>query len=161
MASTTIAGFASGIIVALAIMAGLSAGTESAQAVLSGIVVVALVEGFSDAYSEYLSQKTEGSKGIKEVWKESIILFSTKFFIILQFILPFIILPAVGDATQFAIFWGLFILSIISGYIAKQQETKRIIRSMTLYVVAAILIVTITYFAGDLVQFIFTVFGIS
>ena len=161
MASTTIAGFASGTIVALAIMAGLSAGTDSLRAVLSGIVVVALVEGFSDAYSEYLSQRAESDKRIRDVWKESAILFFTKFLIILQFILPFILLPAITDATQFAIFWGLIIISIMSGYIAKRQETKRVIRTIALYVAVAAIIVTITYFAGDLVEFLFTVFGIA
>ncbi|HUY00146.1 MAG TPA: hypothetical protein VMV49_11365 [Candidatus Deferrimicrobium sp.] len=159
MASTSIAGFASGIIVALAIMVGLSAGTQTTQAVMSGIVVVAFVEGFSDAFSEYLSQKTEGNLSIRTVWKEAAELFATKFIIIIQFIFPFILLPLV-DATQFAIFWGLFILSIISGYIARQQEKRRIIRTMALYVVAAIIIIYITYNAGNLVAFIFSLIGI-
>lgn len=155
MGSTTIAGFASGIIVALAIMVGLSSGTQTIQAVISGIIVVAFVEGFSDAFSEYLSQRTEGKRAIRTVWREASVLFSTKFLIIVQFIFPFILLE-LADATQFAIFWGLFLVSIISGYIARQQETKRIIRTMLLYVTAAVIIVVITYNVGDLVNFIFS-----
>ena len=158
MASATIQGFASGIIVTLAIMVGLSAGTEVAETVIKGIVVIAFVEGFSDAFSEYLAQRTEKEHAIRTVWKEASVLFGTKFLIICHFIFPFTFLPLV-DATQFSVFWGLFILSIISGYIARQQERRRIIRTMVLYVVAAIIIVTITYFVGDLVAFIFSIWG--
>ena len=160
MSSTSIAGLASGIIVALAIMVGLSSGTQTVIAVMSGIVVVAFVEGFSDAFSHYLSRRTEGHLQIRTIWKEAIILFGTKFLIIIQFIFPFILLD-LGDATQFAIFWGLFILSIVSGYIARQQHTRRIVRTMALYVVAAILIIYITYNAGNLVAFIFHLLGLT
>lgn len=160
MGSTLIAGFAAGIIVALAIMVGLSTGSETQLVVVNGIVIVALVEGFSDAFSEYLSTRTEKTHAIRTVWKEAAVLFTTKFFIILHFIIPFMIFPNLVDATYFAIFWGLFIISIMSGYIAKQQENKRVIRTMALYVTAAIIIVTITYFAGDLVEHLFRFLGI-
>ncbi|NVM55002.1 MAG: hypothetical protein HWN66_14955 [Candidatus Helarchaeota archaeon] len=159
MASTTIAGFSSGIIVMLSIMVGLMAGTQLSQAVISGIAVVAFVEGFSDAFSEYLSQRTEKEHAIKTIWKEAFIIFLTKFGIIFQFILPFLFLPLL-DATYFSIFYGLFILSVLSGHIARQQEKRRIIRTMLLYDIAAIIIMTITYFVGDLVAFIFSLLGI-
>lgn len=155
MVSATIQGLTSGIIVALAIMVGLSSGTDNIVAVISGIVVVAFVEGFSDAFSEYLSRRTDSSRKTREVFKDSFVVFSTKAIIIMQFILPFIFLTLI-EATQFAIFWGLFILSIVSGYIARQQINRRIVRTMVIYVTAAIIIITITYFIGDLVAYIFS-----
>ncbi|MHA1651373.1 MAG: hypothetical protein ACTSYB_14370 [Candidatus Helarchaeota archaeon] len=163
MGSTTVAGFASGIIIALAIMVGMSAAVTTTHAVISSIVVVAFVEGFSDSFSEYLSQRTDKSRTIKEVWKATAILFGTKFVIIIQFIWPFLLFPLdrISEATQFAVFWGLLILSVLSGYIAKQQENKTVIRTMALYIVASIIIVTITYYAGDLVGFIFSLLGIA
>ncbi len=160
MVSATIQGLASGIIVALAIMVGLSSGTEAKVVVLSGIVVVAFVEGFSDAFSEYLSQRTDHTVKTRKVWKEASIVFATKAAIILQFILPFLFLSKIEEATQFAIFWGLFILSIVSGHIARQQVNRRIVRTMVLYVGAAIIIITITYFIGDFVAYIFFLLGI-
>ncbi|NVM29515.1 MAG: hypothetical protein HWN65_11805 [Candidatus Helarchaeota archaeon] len=155
MVSATIQGLASGIIVALAIMVGLSSGTEAILVVLSGIVVVAFVEGFSDAFSEYLSRRTDSTHKTRQVWKEASIVFATKTAIIMQFIIPFMFLTLI-EATQFAVFWGLFVLSILSGYIAKQQVNRRVVRTMVIYVVAAIIIITITYFIGDLVAYIFS-----
>ena len=155
MVSATIQGLTSGIIVALAIMVGISSGTGDMVAVISSIVVIAFVEGFSDAFSEYLARRTDSSRQTREVWKDAFIVFTTKALIIMQFIIPFIFLP-LDEATQFAIFWGLFILSIVSGYIARQQIKRNIVRTMVIYVVAAIIIITITYFIGDLVAYIFS-----
>ena len=163
MVSATIQGFASGIIVALAIMVGLSSGTETWGVVLSGVVVIAFVEGFSDAFSEYLSRRTDETQRTRSVFKDAFIVFGTKTAIILQFLFPFIILPReqLTEATQFAIFWGLFILSIMSGYIARKQVNRRVVRTMSIYLGAAIIIITITYFIGDLIVYIFWLLGVG
>ncbi|MFX1298889.1 MAG: hypothetical protein ACFFD2_29020 [Promethearchaeota archaeon] len=164
MGSTVVAGFASGIIVTLGIMMGLMAGTQEQIAVISGISVVALVEGFSDSFGEYLSQRTEKKFTIKTVWKEAILTFGAKFIIVFQFVFPFLLVPhilSLIEATKFCIFYGIFVLSILGGYIARQQEKRRIIRTMILYNLAAIIVMIITYFAGDLISFIFQLLGLK
>ncbi len=158
MVSRFIAGLSAGIIVTLGIMVGLMSGTQAAEAVLSGIVVVAIVESASDAFGEYLGHRTDKSYSTAQVWKTALKAFMAKLLIIVQFVFPFIFLP-LEEAVKFSIFYGLYILSIVSGYVARQTDSRKVIRTILLYDIVAILLMVITYYIGDLIAYLFSVFG--
>jgi hypothetical protein len=88
MKARVISGFASGIITALGLMVGLQSGTQSQHAVLGGIIILALADAFSDGYGEYLAERTENIQSTWQVWKASLVAFSSVFFCIVQFIIP-------------------------------------------------------------------------
>ncbi len=163
MASQTIAGSSSGIIAALGILVGLFAGTmdlsavDAVLAVVTAIVIVAVADAFASGFGVFLAHRTDPNISYGQAWKASLKMFASKFFIIVQFIIPFLIWP-LFDATIVSIVYGLILLGFISSYLAKKQEKKKIYPTILFYLLASTIIMTITYFIGYLIAYIFALF---
>ncbi|MCK4967934.1 MAG: hypothetical protein KAS12_02670 [Candidatus Aenigmarchaeota archaeon] len=141
-------GLTSGVITTLGMISGLSAAEFSKIVVITGIIVLAFADGLSDAVGIHLSEESEttlqGEKvhNQKEIWLTTLFVFISKVIFALTFIIPFLIfMPRM--ALLISIVWGIFLLTILSFYIAKTNQEKPfkiIIEHITL--VFAVIIVT-------------------
>ena len=105
-------GITSAAITTLGLIVGLEAATSSLKVVLSGILTIAIADAFSDALGIHISQESQDSNTIKEVWAATVATFFAKFLFALTFAVPFLLLP-ISQAVFVDIVWGVFILSLI------------------------------------------------
>jgi vacuolar iron transporter family protein len=140
-------GLTSGIITTLGMMIGLHSGTHSKLAVLGGILTIAIADAFSDALGIHISEESENVHSNREVWESTIATFCAKLVFALTFVVPVILLK-LQNAMIVSVLWGLFILGIISFWMAKEQKNK------PLHVIGehwaiALLVVFITHYVGE------------
>jgi VIT1/CCC1 family predicted Fe2+/Mn2+ transporter len=114
-------GLTSGIITTLGLIVGLNAGTHSQLAVIGGILTIAIADAFSDALGIHISEESEGKHTEKEIWQSTASTFLSKFVFASTFIIP-VLLFNLSTAIIISIIWGLFLLSIFSFQMAKQQK---------------------------------------
>ncbi|MCA9408046.1 MAG: hypothetical protein H6755_05400 [Candidatus Omnitrophica bacterium] len=114
-------GMMSGIITTLGLMVGLNAGTESKQAVLGGIIIIAVADAFSDALGIHISEEAENVHTAKEVWLSTVSTFFSKFLFSSLFILP-VILFELKRAVFVSIGFGFSLIVTISFLLAKEQK---------------------------------------
>ncbi|MBN2603639.1 MAG: hypothetical protein JXA91_05875 [Candidatus Thermoplasmatota archaeon] len=116
-------GLTSGIITTLGLMVGLNSGTNSKLAVLGGILTIALADAFSDALGIHVSEESENTHNAKEIWESTLSTFFFKFIIASSFIIP-VLLLGLTPAIIVSIVYGLFLLTVLSYTMAKNQNTK-------------------------------------
>ena len=139
-------GLTSGIITTLGLVVGLSSGTQSKLVVLSGILVIAIADSFSDALGIHISEESDKRSQGREIWEATLATFLSKLLVALTFIIPVLFLP-LTFAIVASIFWGLLLISIFSFYLAKEKGEK--IGGVILeHLSIAILVVFITHFFG-------------
>ncbi|MCK4650723.1 hypothetical protein KAT08_00975 [Candidatus Babeliales bacterium] len=135
-------GITSGAITTLGLLVGLHSGTCSKLVIIGGILTIAIADSCSDALGIYVSKKFEDRYPIREVWKITIVTFLSQFFISLSFIIPILFL-SISTAVIVSIWWGLFVLSYFSYYVAKQ------IKARPLYVIIEHLFIAIIVLIGS------------
>ena len=142
---------ASGTITVLGLMVGLYSTTQAKIVVVGGIITIAIADAFSDALGFYIS-----SKGQIAIQKKLPLLISTissflfKFLFILTFILP-TMLFSLKIAVIIGIFWGLLIIGAISYNLAKSKNENPC--SLILeHIVIALIVIFLTYYAGQWVS---------
>jgi ABC-type uncharacterized transport system permease subunit len=59
-------GLTSGIITTLGLIVGLHSGTHSVNIIISGILIIAIADSFSDALGVHISEESENSNSNKE-----------------------------------------------------------------------------------------------
>jgi len=138
-------GLTSGVITTLGLMIGLNSGTSSKQIVISGILIIAIADALSDALGVHISQESNSNKQ-QAIWESTLATFLSKFLIALTFIIP-ILLFDLQLAIYLNLIWGLIILSILSFYIAKNQNEKPL-KVILEHLAITIAVVTITYYIG-------------
>ncbi len=138
-------GLTSGVITTLGLMIGLNSGTSSKQIVISGILIIAIADALSDALGVHISQESNSNKQ-QVIWESTLATFLSKFLIALTFIIP-ILLFDLQLAIYLNLIWGLIILSILSFYIAKNQNEKPL-KVILEHLAITIAVVTITYYIG-------------
>jgi len=138
-------GVTSGVITTLGLMIGLNSGTSSKQIVISGILIIAIADALSDALGVHISQESNSNKQ-QAIWESTLATFLSKFLIALTFIIP-ILLFDLQLAIYLNLIWGLIILSILSFYIAKNQNEKPL-KVILEHLAITIAVVTITYYIG-------------
>ncbi|MCF7799792.1 hypothetical protein K9L05_02495 [Candidatus Babeliales bacterium] len=116
-------GITSGVITTLGLIVGLYSGTESALAVLGGILTIAVADGLSDSLGVHVSKEFEGKYSEKELWESTLITFASKFIIALSFTIP-VLLFSIKTAIILCIIWGLFLLASFSFFMAKIKKVK-------------------------------------
>lgn len=143
-------GLTSGVITTLGLMVGLHSGTHSQKIVMSGILVIAIADAFSDALGIHVSEESDRQANIKEVWESTISTFLSKFIIALTFIVPVLFLE-LSLAIIVSVVWGLLLISILSFYIAKQQkQSPHLIILEHLFI--TVLVIIVTYYIGNWVN---------
>jgi len=142
-------GITSGIITTLGLIVGLQSGTQSKLAVFGGILTIAIADAFSDSLGIHISSESSNHTQ-KQVWQSTFATFIAKFFFALSFLIP-ILLFQLPTAIVVSIFWGLFLLSILSYYIAKKEKVKpwKVILE---HISIAVIVVIITHFLGILIR---------
>jgi VIT1/CCC1 family predicted Fe2+/Mn2+ transporter len=140
-------GLTSGIVTTLGLMVGLHSGTHSKLVVIGGILTIAIADAFSDALGIHISEESENKHTTKEIWESTISTFLSKFVFALTFVIPLLLFP-LTTAIIVSIVWGLFVLGILSFYIAKEQKIKpwKVILE---HLLIALGVIVITHYVGD------------
>jgi VIT1/CCC1 family predicted Fe2+/Mn2+ transporter len=140
-------GSTSGVITTLGLMVGLHSGTHSKLAVLGGILTIAIADAFSDALGIHISEESENKHSSNEIWLATISTFITKFVVSLTFVIP-ILLWQLNTAIIAGIIWGLFLITIISIRMAKQQNIKPH-KAVLEHLFISLVVIIITHYVGD------------
>ncbi len=140
-------GSTSGIITTLGLMVGLHSGTHSRLVVIGGILTIAIADAFSDALGIHVSEESEDKHSTKEIWESTISTFISKFLIASTFIIP-ILLFQLSTAIIISVILGLFMLGVVSFYIAREQKGKLWLK-VTEHLIIALIVVIITHYVGD------------
>jgi len=147
-------GLTSGVITTLGLMVGLNSGTHSRLAVIGGILTIAVADAFSDSLGIHISEESENKHTAKEIWESTIFTFFFKFVFALTFIIPVLLLE-LSTAIVVSVIWGLFMLSILSFSIAKEQKVKpwKVIAE---HLIIALVVVVIAHYVGDWIALTFS-----
>ncbi|MDD3085324.1 MAG: hypothetical protein PHU32_05560 [Candidatus ainarchaeum sp.] len=116
-------GLTSAVITTLGLITGLNSSTGSKMIIISGILIIAIADSFSDALGIHISTESEGNYTNKEVWQATVATFLSKFIFALTFLIPYLFLN-LNLAFWIDIIWGGFILVFVSYRLAKQQNLK-------------------------------------
>ena len=142
-------GLTSGIITTLGLMVGLNSSTHSAIVVIGGIIVIAVADALSDALGIHISEEFEMKHSKKEIWESTISTFLSKLVFALTFIIP-VLLFSLNTAIIVSVVWGLFLITVFSIYIAKEQNLKPY-RVVMEHLVITVIVILITHYLGRFV----------
>ncbi|MFO7677592.1 MAG: hypothetical protein R6V50_04330 [Thermoplasmatota archaeon] len=140
-------GLTSGIITTLGLMVGLSSGTNLKIVVIGGIMTIAIADSFSDALGIHISEESENKHTTKEIWQSTLSTFLFKFIITISFIAPVLLFDDLSVAVIASIIWGMFILILLSYYMAKQQKIKPY-KPVLEHILIAVAVILITHYVG-------------
>ncbi|MFC1514359.1 hypothetical protein ACFL5X_00460 [Candidatus Omnitrophota bacterium] len=147
-------GSSSAIITTLGLMVGLYSGTGSKLAVIGGILVIAIADAFSDAVGIHISEEAENKHTPKEIWLATLFTFLFKFIFSIIFIIP-VLAFNLPIAMLVSVIWGLFLLSIVSFYLARQQKEKAW-KVISEHLAIALVVIALTHLVGGWIN---TTFG--
>ncbi len=114
-------GATSGVITTIGLIVGLNSGTRSITAVLGGILVIAVADAMSDALGIHLAEEADPNTDHGHVWAATIMTFLTKFVFSISFAVPLLLLP-LTTAVAVSVAWGLFVIVVLSYFLAKSQD---------------------------------------
>jgi len=146
-------GITSGIITTLGMIVGLHSSTHLKSVVLGGIIIIAIADSLSDAFSIHVSEEFENKSTHKESWQTAKSTFLSKLIFALSFIIPILLFP-LKTAIIISIIWGLLLITLFNIYMAKKNNTspKRLILE---HLSITILVIIVTHLAGDWINSIF------
>jgi len=139
-------GATSGVITTLGLMTGLNAGTHSLAAVLGGILVIAVADAMSDALGIHLAEEADPSSTTEHIWAATVSTFLNKFVFALSFAVPLLLLP-LDLAVMASIAWGMFVIIVLSYFIARVQQASAT-AVIAEHVGIALLVVVLSHFIG-------------
>lgn len=140
-------GLTSAVITTLGLMVGLHSGTKSKLVVISGILIIAIADAFSDALGIHISEESENKHTTGEIWEATITTFFAKFIFASTFIIPLLLFP-LNTAIVVSVLYGLTLLSIFSLYMAKGQG-ERPWKVIAEHLLIAVLVIILTHYVGD------------
>lgn len=147
-------GATSGVITTIGLIAGLNAGTHSVTAVLGGILVIAVADSLSDALGIHLAEEADPDTSHGHVWSATVSTFLTKFVFAITFAIPVLLLP-LWPAVLASVAWGLFVIAVLSYFIARSQDSPPL-AIITEHVLIAIIVVVASHYIGAWVQTTFS-----
>ncbi|OGI12156.1 hypothetical protein A3K64_02370 [Candidatus Micrarchaeota archaeon RBG_16_36_9] len=148
-------GLTSGIITTLGLMVGLESGTDSALAVIGGVITIAVADAFSDALGMHISQESIRNTGPKAVWESTLSTFAAKFLFAMTFVVPLLLFyNSLTMAVTISVLWGLLLLGMLSFRIAneKKEKTWKVVAE---HLGIALAVIFIAHYVGDLVAILF------
>jgi len=146
-------GTVSGVITVLGLIVGLYSTTNSGYIVLGGILIIAVADALSDSLGIHISEESENKHSVKEIWESTVCTFFSKFFVSLSFVIP-VMLFELQTAVFVCIFWGLFLLGVLSFLIAREEKTKSW-KVVVEHLLIAIVVIIATYYLGQFINSIF------
>jgi VIT1/CCC1 family predicted Fe2+/Mn2+ transporter len=143
-------GLTSGVITTLGLMVGLHSGTHSRAIVIGGILTIAIADAMSDALGIHVSEESKNSVPVSQVWEATLATFAAKFVVSATFVVPVVISP-LDQAMVISIVWGLFLLTVLSFFIARAQTIApwKVIGE---HLLIALCVVAMTHAVGDWVN---------
>ncbi|MFA5529329.1 MAG: hypothetical protein WDA11_01550 [Thiohalomonadaceae bacterium] len=148
-------GLSSGAITTLGLIVGLHAGTESLQAVVGGIITIAVADGMSDALGIHLSKESERDLSVRQIWYATAATFAAKFLMAATFLLPVLLLP-LRMAVLASIAWGVLVVAVMSYGLARNRN-EPVLPAVGEHVSIALLVVVITHYLGERIAQAFSV----
>ena len=142
-------GLTSGVITTLGLIVGLNSSTHSGLVVIGGIIIIAVADALSDALGMHISEESNKKNSKKQIWEATFSTFFFKFIFALTFIIP-ILLVKLSTAIIISIVWGLFLVSIFSYFISKQNKQSPV-KVVGGHLIIAILVIFITHYLGLIV----------
>lgn len=139
-------GATSGVITTIGLIVGLNAGTRSLTAVLGGILVIAVADAMSDALGIHLAEEADPDTDHDHVWSATIATFITKFVFSISFAIPLLLLP-LGPAVAASVAWGLFVIVLLSYFLATSQGESPYFIILE-HVGIAVLVVILSHYIG-------------
>jgi VIT1/CCC1 family predicted Fe2+/Mn2+ transporter len=147
-------GATSGVITTIGLIAGLNAGTHSVAAVLGGILVIAVADSLSDALGIHLAEEADPETSHEHVWSATVSTFLTKFIFAITFAIPVLLLP-LWPAVLASVAWGLFVIAVLSYFIARSQGSSPF-AIIGEHVLIAIIVVVASHYIGAWVNTMFS-----
>jgi vacuolar iron transporter family protein len=143
-------GLTSGVITTLGLMVGLHSGTHSRAIVIGGILTIAIADAMSDALGIHVSEESKNSVPVSQVWEATLATFAAKCVVSATFVVPVLISP-LDQAIVISIVWGLFLLTVLSFFIARAQTIApwKVIGE---HLLIALCVVAMTHVVGDWVN---------
>jgi vacuolar iron transporter family protein len=143
-------GLTSGVITTLGLMVGLHSGSHSRAIVTGGILTIAIADAMSDALGIHVSEESKNNGPTKQIWEATLATFMAKFVIATTFVVPVLLLP-LDHAIVISIIWGLFLLTVLSFFLARAQAIPpwKVIGE---HLVIALCVVAMTHVVGDWVK---------
>ena len=142
-------GATSGVITTIGLIVGLNSGTRSITAVLGGILVIAVADAMSDALGIHLAEESDPETDHGHVWAATIMTFVTKFVFSISFAVPLLLLP-LGPAVIASVIWGLFVIIVLSYFLARSQDDSPVF-IIGEHLAIAIVVVVVSHYIGVLV----------
>lgn len=143
-------GLTSAVITTLGLMVGLNSSTGSKLAVISGILVIALADAFSDSLGVHISEESNKENSARHIWEATIATFLTKAIFALSFLIPFIFFK-LSTSILISIVWGVIILSVLSYKISNEKERKNF-SVVFEHLLIATVVILISYYLGLLIN---------
>ena len=147
-------GLTSGVITTLGLLVGLQAGTQSQQAVIGGILIIAVADAMSDAMGIHLSEEASEHSNHTDVWAATITTFFAKFLTSLSFVAPVALLPA-HYAVIASVIWGALLLTALSIALGRLQGNKPWLIVFEHLTIAAVVVLA-SHFIGVWVATLFS-----
>ena len=116
-------GLTSGIITTLGLIIGLNSGTHSRLVVIGGILTIAIADALSDATGVHISEEAEYKHTKRSIWESTFATLFSKFVFALTFMIP-VLLFKLSTAVIISIIYALFLIAVISYYIAKREKAN-------------------------------------
>jgi VIT1/CCC1 family predicted Fe2+/Mn2+ transporter len=98
----------------------------------------------------HVSEEAEMEHTTKELWETSFFTFLSKLFVTLTFIVPITFLEF-STAILTSIFWGLFLITVFSLFMARSQKQNQY-KVIFEHVFIAALVVLLAHYLGDLIH---------
>ena len=150
-------GLTTAVITSLGIIVGLYSATHSKLAMVSGILIMAIADGLSDAISLHTSEEAKVEKGnavytSKEIWVTTIFAFLAVSGFSATFVIPILIL-SLKTAVFVAIAWGILLLILLNFYIARIRKGNPI-KIISEHIFLAIFVIIVSYLVGNLIAMV-------
>jgi len=143
-------GLTSAVITTLGLMVGLHSGTHCKMVVLSGILTIAIADAFSDALGIHISEESENTHTVRQIWGATAATFLAKFLFAMTFVVP-VLLLSLTAAIIVSVAWGLLILTGLS-YLMARAQAESPWKIVGEHVLIAVAVIVITHWVGDWVS---------
>jgi VIT1/CCC1 family predicted Fe2+/Mn2+ transporter len=142
-------GQTSAVITTIGLIIGLYSSTGSFEAIMSGIIIIAIADALSDSMGMHMSEEAE-RKSERKIWRTMGATFFSKFVFAMSFIFPFLLLD-VSTAILACILWGFFLISVFSFNLGKVQK-KSALGIVLEHLLISSLVIVSTYLVGLIVR---------
>lgn len=146
-------GLTSGVITTLGLMVGLHSGTDSLQAVVGGILTIAVADAMADALGMHISKEAEKDLAVRQVWIATFATLATKFLMAITFLLPLLLLSLTA-AVVVSVMWGILVVAVLSDRLARARR-EAVLPVVGEHVGIALVVVIVTHYLGEFVAYLF------